>query len=147
MARRYNKEKADKIMAYEGDNLGQQFGRAVLKSNLPLTYVAQLFGLTRNAIDLWFAGKPIKSKHHDLVHKLMDQFEDDYKEAKLPAQNLLKAKIYLLQFKAQGVVAESDMKSMPLNAPEGSPGVTAEMLYDLTKGREAARDAAVSEEQ
>jgi len=136
MARRYNKEKADKIMAYEGNNLGQQFGKAVLKSNLPLTYVAQLFGLTRNAIDLWFAGKPIKSKHHDLVHKLMDHFEDDYKEAKLPAQNLLKAKIYLQQF-----------KSMPLDAPEGSPGVTAEMLYDLTKGREAARDEAVSEEQ
>ena len=136
MARRYNKEKAEKIMAYEGNNLGQQFGKAVLKSNLPLTYVAQLFGLTRNAIDLWFAGKPIKSKHHDLVHKLMDHFEDDYKEAKLPAQNLLKAKIYLHQF-----------KSMPLDAPEGSPGVTAEMLYDLTKGREAARDEAVSEEQ
>ena len=147
MARRYNKEKADKIMAYEGNNLGQQFGRAVLKSNLPLTYVAQLFGLTRNAIDLWFAGKPIKSKHHDLVHKLMDHFEDDYKEAKLPAQNLLKAKIYLQQFKAQEVVVESGVNSMPLNAPEGSPGITAEMLYDLTKGREAARDEAVSEEQ
>jgi len=147
MARRYNKEKADKIMAYEGDNLGQQFGRAVLKSNLPLTYVAQLFGLTRNAIDLWFAGKPIKSKHHDLVHKLMDHFEDDYKEAKLPAQNLLKAKIYLQQFKAQGVIAELGIKSMPLEIELVKGVVTADMLYDLAEGREAARDAAVSEEQ
>ena len=149
MARRYNKEKADKIMAYEGNNLGQQFGRAVLKSNLPLTYVAQLFGLTRNAIDLWFAGKPIKSKHHDLVHKLMDHFEDDYKEAKLPAQNLLKAKIYLQQFKAQGVIAELGIKSMPLavGSIEMDPVEAADLAYKISCGREAARDEAASEEQ
>ena len=132
MARRYNIEKANKIMAYEGDNIGQQFGRAVLKSNLPLTYVAQLFGLTRNAIDLWFAGKPVKSKYHDQIHMLMDRFEDDYKEAKLPAQNLKKAKAYLEQFKAQGVVAESDIQLV-------KGVVTAEML--------TSHDEAVSEEQ
>lgn len=101
MTRRFNQERAAVLAAYTGDDIGKRFGAVVIKCNLPLAYVAELFSLTRNTIDLWFAGKPVREKYHATMNKYIDQFNADHEAAKLPCRTLKKARHYIDELKLQ----------------------------------------------
>jgi hypothetical protein len=101
MTRRFDKERAAVLLAYMGDNIGLRFGAAVIKCNLPLAYVAELFSLSRNTIDSWFAGKPVREKYHLTMNKYIDRFNADYEAAKLPCRTLKKARQYIEELKME----------------------------------------------
>ena len=101
MTRRFDKERAAILLAYTGDNIGLRFGAAVIKCNLPLAYVAELFSLTRNTVDSWFAGKPVREKYHLTMNKYIDRFNADYEAAKLPCRTLKKSRHYIEELKME----------------------------------------------
>jgi hypothetical protein len=101
MTRRFNKDRAAVLLNYSGDDVGLLFGAAVVKCNLPLAYVAELFELTRNTIDSWLAGKPVRSKYYTQMVKYTARFNDDYESAKLPCRTLKKARGYIDELKVE----------------------------------------------
>jgi len=101
MTRRFNKDRAAVLLAYTGDDIGLRFGAAVIKCNLPLAYVAELFSLTRNTLDSWFAGKPVREKYHVTMLKYIDRFNADYEAAKLRCRTLKKSRHYIEELKME----------------------------------------------
>lgn len=114
MTRRFDKERAAILLAYTGDNIGLRFGAAVIKCNLPLAYVAELFSLTRNTVDSWFAGKPVREKYHTQMRKYTDRFNVDYEAAKLPCRTLKKSRAYIDELMVEYGIAPY----LPVNIPE-----------------------------
>lgn len=156
MTRRFDKERAAILLAYTGDNIGLRFGAAVIKCNLPLAYVAELFSLTRNTVDSWFAGKPVREKYHLTMNKYIDRFNADYEAAKLPCRTLKKSRQYIEELKmeiygrprtTEEVLEAQGIKCMAIGEvlPEMTPEMTSEMVYRLSAGKHA--DIAASEEQ
>jgi len=101
MTRRFDKDRAAVLLAHTGDEIGLRFGAVVIKCNLPLAYVAELFSLSRNTVDLWFAGKPVREKYHVTMLKYIDRLNADYEAAKLPCRTLKKARQYIEELKTE----------------------------------------------
>jgi hypothetical protein len=95
MARRYSIKLTETLEAYSGDNMGMNLGAACIKANLPMTYVARVFGVSRPTMDTWFNGNPIKTKYHRLVELLMMALKTDLEAGKLPAKTMKEAKLYI----------------------------------------------------
>lgn len=103
MTRSYDKARAAELIAYTGDKLGMRFGSAALRANLPMTYLAQMFGLTRNAVGRWYAGGGVTPKHQPVVETLIQVFEGDLRAGELPAKNLTAAREYIDGLKGLGI--------------------------------------------
>lgn len=95
MARRYSEKLAGMLKAYSGDNLGMNLGAACVEANLPMTYVARFFGVTRPTMDTWFNGQVIKTKYHRLIELLVMAIKTDMESGKLPAKTMKLASAYL----------------------------------------------------
>jgi hypothetical protein len=95
MARRYSIKLVEALQAYSGDNMGMNLGSVCIKANLPMTYVARVFGVSRPTMDTWFNGHPIKTKYHRLVELLMMALKTDLEAGKLPAKTMKEAKLYI----------------------------------------------------
>jgi hypothetical protein len=121
MTRRFNPERAAVLAAYTGDDIGKRFGAAVVKCNLPLAYVAELFSLTRNTVDSWFAGKPVREKYHVTMKKFTDIFNADYEAAKLPCRTLKKARTYIDELKVQHGITPLDIPDFKSLGAEAVP--------------------------
>lgn len=104
MARRYDKDRAATLMAYDGDDLGLRLGSVALRANLPLTYMAAMFGLTRNSVGRWYMGGNVAAKHRALAETLIQVFEGELRAGSdLPARNLKAAREYLESLRGIGV--------------------------------------------
>lgn len=95
MPRRINPETAERIKSYEGDNLGMQLGAAAVAANLPVTYVAKAFLVSRNTVQGWFLGSTMKQKHRQMAEALVTVIRGDLSVGELPAKTLREAKLYL----------------------------------------------------
>lgn len=74
----YHKKVYDQVTSSNSDSLGVRLGKLCVTKNIPVTDVASFFGVSRQAVYLWFKGKcrPHKSLHErieKLVEKLSQQ--------------------------------------------------------------------------
>tara|TARA_Y100000361_G_C10911752_1_gene214347 strand:- start:161 stop:472 length:312 start_codon:yes stop_codon:yes gene_type:complete len=82
-------EKADERI------LGVQLAKLCLKANLPIKYVAQGVGTSRQAVHAWFRGGPMKYHNHQKVKKFMSQVERGLADGILPASDLACARVFI----------------------------------------------------
>jgi hypothetical protein len=74
----YHKKVYDQVTSSNSDSLGVQLGKLCVTKSIPVTDVASFFGVSRQAVYLWFKGKcrPHKNFHEKierLVEKLSQQ--------------------------------------------------------------------------
>jgi len=62
--RGYRKTLHDEILASNSSSLGVQLGKICVTRNIPVVDVAEHFGISRQAVYLWFRGEVIPSKTH-----------------------------------------------------------------------------------
>ena len=82
-------EKADERI------LGVQLAKLCLKANLPIKYVAQGVGTSRQAVHAWFRGGPMKYHNHQKVKKFMSQVERGLADGILPASDLACVRVFI----------------------------------------------------
>jgi hypothetical protein len=82
-------EKADERI------LGVQLAKLCLKANLPIKYVAQGVGTSRQAVHAWFRGGPMKYHNHQKVKKFMSQVERGLADGTLPAHDIACARVFI----------------------------------------------------
>ena len=82
-------EKAD-------DNiLGIRLAKLCLKANLPVKYVAQGVGTSRQAVHAWFRGGPMKYNNHKRVKEFMSLVEKGLTDGVLPASDIATARVFI----------------------------------------------------
>lgn len=84
----------------EGDryNLGKQLARVAIAANLPATYIAKLFGVTRVTLHYWYRGGAIRAKKWQKIKNFIYYTEDDMTAGILPAKTLKEAKEYFAKY-------------------------------------------------
>ena len=82
-------EKADERI------LGVQLAKLCLKANLPIKYVAQGVGTSRQAVHAWFRGGHMKYHNHQKVKKFMSQVERGLADGTLPAHDIACARVFI----------------------------------------------------
>lgn len=73
--RGYRKEVHDEVVSSNSTSLGVSLGKLCVTKNIPVTDVAEFFGISRQAVYLWFRGQVNPSKRHTeklekLIYKL-----------------------------------------------------------------------------
>lgn len=72
--RGYRKSVYDEIMSSNSNSLGVRLGKMCVSKNIPVTDVASFFGISRQAVYLWFRGDVNPSKRHtEKLEKLLDK--------------------------------------------------------------------------
>lgn len=72
--RGYRKSVYDEIMSSNSTRLGVVLGKLCVTKNIPVTDVASFFGISRQAVYLWFRGEVSPSKRHtEKLEKLLDK--------------------------------------------------------------------------
>ena len=81
----------------DGDStlLGVQLGRLCVEANLPVAYVSEALGVSRNTVNLWFRGQVMHEHKRKVVEAFMYLVEQDMKNGVLPALSLKQAKTYV----------------------------------------------------
>jgi len=74
-SRGYHKATYDEIMSSNSNGMGVRLGKLCVAKSIPVTDVAEFFGISRQAVYLWFRGtvKPAgrhTEKLEQLIHKL-----------------------------------------------------------------------------
>jgi len=69
------KEVHDEIVSSNSTSLGVSLGKLCVTKNIPVADVAEFFGISRQAVYLWFRGQISPSKRHTeklekLIYKL-----------------------------------------------------------------------------
>lgn len=82
-------EKADERI------LGVQLAKLCLKSNLPIKYVAQGVGTSRQAVHAWFRGGPMKYDNHKRVKEFISVVEKGLADGVLPASDIATARVFI----------------------------------------------------
>lgn len=77
------------------DNLGIVLGRACVKANIPLAYVAKIFGVSRMTVHTWFRGGSIRSGRLELVHAFLRIVQEDTAKGILPLADFKSARAYV----------------------------------------------------
>lgn len=72
--RGYRKNVYDQITASKSDSLGVRLGKLCVTKNIPVIDVASFFGVSRQAVYLWFKGKCRPHKDlHERIEKLVEK--------------------------------------------------------------------------
>jgi hypothetical protein len=72
--------------------LGVRLARVCVEANLPAAYVAQVFGVSRMALHLWFRGGNIRPAKISVFTQLI---QEDLRNGRLPVSTLEAARAYL----------------------------------------------------
>jgi hypothetical protein len=62
MARPYSEQFLLALRKADPTRIGVQLGRVCVKANLPTTYVAEAFNVSRMSIHSWFRGQYVREK-------------------------------------------------------------------------------------
>jgi predicted site-specific integrase-resolvase len=75
--------------------LGIRLARVCVEANLPAAYVAQVFGVSRMALHLWFRGGNIRPAKVDRISVFTQLIQEDLRNGRLPVSTLEAARAYL----------------------------------------------------
>lgn len=76
-------------------NIGIELGRLCAEGKIPITYLAQIIGVTRVAVYKWFQGGDIRLKNRKYVEALVSLIQQDLDAGVLPVKSLSEGKAYL----------------------------------------------------
>lgn len=75
-ARGYSKVIADAVRNANADSIGVRLGRICVDKQIPVMDVAEFFGVSRQAVYLWFKGESVPATtHRDKMQKLIEKLQ------------------------------------------------------------------------
>lgn len=95
MARPYSPQLVESVRSPAVYRLGVDLAGACIKASLPASYVAQVFGISRQALHAWFRGGAIRPRRRREIEVFIELLEEDLAKGVLPCKNLRDAKAYL----------------------------------------------------
>jgi hypothetical protein len=72
-----------------------QLGRVCVKANLPTTYVAEAFNVSRMSIHSWFRGQYVREKNYERITKFIELVNKGLDKGVLPAMSSTDAKNFI----------------------------------------------------
>jgi len=76
--RGYRKNIYDEVISSNSSSLGVQLGKLCVTKDIPVADVATFFGISRQAVYLWFRGEVHPSKRHtEKLEKLIDKLSQN----------------------------------------------------------------------
>jgi hypothetical protein len=66
-----------------------------VKANLPTSYVAKAFNVSRMSIHSWFRGQYVREKNYEKIAKFIELVKLDLDNGRLPAMSLNEAKNFI----------------------------------------------------
>ena len=95
MARPYSEQFIIALSKADPTRVGVQLGKVCVKANLPTSYVAEAFNVSRMSIHSWFRGQYVREKNYERIVKFIDKVNQGLDKGILPAPNMTVAKDYL----------------------------------------------------
>lgn len=95
MARPYSEEYLRALKTLDGTRIGVQLGRICVKANLPIMYVARVFGVSRMSVHNWFRGKYVRDKNYTKINEFIAKVETGFKKGMLPVGSLVEAREFI----------------------------------------------------
>ena len=75
MAKGYSSDFVNEVQAADTTKLGVRLALVCIKRSIPVTDVAEFFGVSRTAIYAWFKGANVDEKHADKMQKLVNKLK------------------------------------------------------------------------
>ena len=95
MARPYSEQFLLALTKADPTRVGVQLGKVCVKANLPTSYVAEAFDVSRMSIHSWFRGQYVREKNYERIVKFIDKINQGLDKGILPAPTMKVAKNYL----------------------------------------------------
>jgi len=95
MARPYSERFLLDLNKADPTRIGVQLGKVCVKANLPTSYVAKAFDVSRMSIHSWFRGQYVREKNYEKIIKFIDLVKADLDIGMLPAMSLVDAKKFI----------------------------------------------------
>ncbi len=95
MARPYSERFLLDLHKADPTRIGVQLGKVCVKANLPTSYVAEVFDVSRMSIHNWFRGQYVREKNYERIAKFIGQVDKALERGILPAPTMKVAKNYL----------------------------------------------------
>jgi hypothetical protein len=95
MPRPYSEEFMRFINTTGSSSLGIRLGRACVRANLPLVYVARALGISKVTLFNWFRGRGMRESMRDRVEVFLEVVERDLEANILPTGSYEEAGRYI----------------------------------------------------
>jgi hypothetical protein len=95
MARPYSEQFLLALRKADPTRIGVQLGRVCVKANLPTTYVAEAFNVSRMSIHSWFRGQYVREKNYERITKFIELVNKGLDKGVLPAMSSTDAKSFI----------------------------------------------------
>ena len=95
MARPYSEQFLISLQKADPTRIGVQLGRLCVKANLPTTYVAEAFNVSRMSIHSWFRGQYVREKNYEKITKFIGLVNKGLDKGLLPAMTLRQARNFI----------------------------------------------------
>jgi len=95
MARPYSEQFLISLQKADPTRIGVQLGRICVKANLPTTYVAEAFNVSRMSIHSWFRGQYVREKNYEKITKFIELINKGIDKGILPATSSTDAKDFI----------------------------------------------------
>jgi len=95
MARPYSERFLLDLHKADPTRIGVQLGKVCVKANLPTSYVAEVFDVSRMSIHNWFRGQYVREKNYERITKFINHVDNALERGILPAPTMKVAKNYL----------------------------------------------------
>jgi predicted site-specific integrase-resolvase len=95
MVSKYSTKLVEAVRGATQYRLGTELANICIAANLPAAYVAQVLGVTRMTLHVWFRGGSIRMSKRERIGVFIDIVEGDIKQGRLPVKTLSEARAYL----------------------------------------------------
>ena len=95
MARPYSEQFLINLQKADPTRIGVQLGKVCVKANLPTTYVAEAFNVSRMSIHSWFRGQYVREKNYERITKFIELVNKGLDKGILPAVTSTDAKDFI----------------------------------------------------
>ena len=95
MARPYSEQFLLSLQKADPTRIGVQLGKLCVKANLPTTYVAEAFNVSRMSIHSWFRGQYVREKNYERITKFIELVNRGLDKGMLPAVSAADAKHFI----------------------------------------------------
>ena len=95
MARPYSEQFLISLQKADPTRIGVQLGKICVKANLPTTYVAKAFNVSRMSIHSWFRGQYVREKNYEKITKFIELINKGIDKGILPATTSTDAKDFI----------------------------------------------------
>ena len=95
MARPYSEGFLLSLQKADPTRIGVQLGKICVKANLPTTYVAEAFNVSRMSIHSWFRGQYVREKNYEKITKFIELINKGIDKGILPATTSTDAKDFI----------------------------------------------------